>query len=181
MNDEPGTFRWTWTEFGCYSASTAYRAFFFGLTEMPGANEVWNSWAQPQLKFFAWLVVKNRCWTSDHLAARGLPHQLSCLMCLQEPETLDHLLVQCSLARTVWFEALRVKGWESFTPSQQDVVVDWWTTTSNMVAVARKELNSYIILVLNSIWKERNKSVFDKISLATSGITAHIADEWKVW
>ena len=131
-------------EFGCYSARTAYRAFFFGLTEMPIANEVWNSWAQPQLKFFAWLVVKNRGWTSDRLAARGLPHQPSCPMCLQEPETLDHLLVECSLARTVWLEVLRVKGWESFTPSQQAAVVLLVVVHQSTTTAARKELNSYI-------------------------------------
>uniref|UniRef100_A0A8R7TE14 Reverse transcriptase zinc-binding domain-containing protein n=1 Tax=Triticum urartu TaxID=4572 RepID=A0A8R7TE14_TRIUA len=60
-------------------------------------------------KFFAWLVVKNRCWTLDRLAARSLPHQPCCPLCLQEPETLDHLLIQCFFARAVWFNALRAR------------------------------------------------------------------------
>uniref|UniRef100_A0A453F0W5 Reverse transcriptase zinc-binding domain-containing protein n=1 Tax=Aegilops tauschii subsp. strangulata TaxID=200361 RepID=A0A453F0W5_AEGTS len=44
----------------------------------------------------------DRCWTSDRLARRGLQHQDVCPFCDQHDETINHLLVECVLAREVW-------------------------------------------------------------------------------
>lgn len=124
MSKTSDAFCWIWSDSDCYSARSAYRAFFCGRTDMPGAAEIWSSGAPPQLKLFAWLVAKNRCWTSNRLASRGVPHQPCYPLCLQEPEMLDHLPVRCSFARTVWFNALSDNGWANFTPLAQDEVVD---------------------------------------------------------
>lgn len=59
--DACDVFRWIWTEPGSCSMRTAYRAFFYSLTCMPGVSEVWSSRIPFQLKFFGWLALKNRC------------------------------------------------------------------------------------------------------------------------
>ena len=35
-------FIWRWTTDGTYSASSAYRAFFIGMTSLRGAKELWK-------------------------------------------------------------------------------------------------------------------------------------------
>lgn len=44
-------FVWKWTTDGAYSASTAYRAFFFGLSSLLGAKELWAVQVPPRDKF----------------------------------------------------------------------------------------------------------------------------------
>lgn len=47
--------------------------------------------------------------------------------------------------------------------------------------VARREVNALIILVLHSIWKERNRRVFDTVAMTRNGLTSLIWEEWRVW
>jgi hypothetical protein len=42
-----------------------------------------------------WLAAHNKCWAADRLAKRGLSHPDKCLLCDQEEETINHLLVSC--------------------------------------------------------------------------------------
>ena len=45
-------FIWRWTVDGTYSASSAYRAFFIGMTSLRGAKELWKARAPAKCKFF---------------------------------------------------------------------------------------------------------------------------------
>ena len=77
---------------------------------------------------------------------------------------------------------LEVKGWENFTPTTQDTIVVWWTVEREVLQeVARREVNALIILVLHSIWKERNRRVFDNVAMTRNGLASLIWDEWSVW
>ena len=97
---------WRFSADGQYSAKLAYEGFFLGSTRFGPWEKVWNTWAPPKCRFFMWLVAHKRCWTSDRLARRGLPHPTRCLMCDQATETIDHLLVHCIFAREYWYRFL---------------------------------------------------------------------------
>uniref|UniRef100_A0A452YW54 Reverse transcriptase zinc-binding domain-containing protein n=1 Tax=Aegilops tauschii subsp. strangulata TaxID=200361 RepID=A0A452YW54_AEGTS len=75
-----------------------------GLEVSPTAAFTWKSKVPLQCHFFMWLANKNRCWTSDRLATRGLPHQDTCPFCDQHEESIQHLLLSCVFARQVWHE-----------------------------------------------------------------------------
>jgi hypothetical protein len=107
------TLWWCWSSDGAYSSKSAYRAFFDGQTRFPITTMIWRSRAPYGCKFFAWLVSKNRCWSADRLERRGLPRPASCPLCDQEPETLQHLLLGCVVARQVWAWALNL--WDNST------------------------------------------------------------------
>ncbi|XP_073355495.1 uncharacterized protein [Aegilops tauschii subsp. strangulata] len=116
---------WAWEASGIYSARSAYAARFWGMESAPFAEMAWSSKAPRQCRFFAWLAGRNRCWTSDRLARRGLPHQAACPFCDQEPETLNHVLIRCVLARVVWHQVLSALGTPELTPEAGDAVVEW--------------------------------------------------------
>jgi hypothetical protein len=97
---------WAWSADGVYSSKSAYNAFFVGRPQARAAAQVWRSRAPYGCRFFAWLVSKDRCWTADRLERRGLPHPTACPLCDQEPETIQHLLLGCVVAREVWAWAL---------------------------------------------------------------------------
>lgn len=62
------------------------------LMRRPHWRLTWKSWAPLRIKLFHWLAMQGRCWTTDRLARRGLPHEPTCALCDQEPEIMQHLL-----------------------------------------------------------------------------------------
>ena len=53
-----------WTDNGAYTASSAYRAYFNGMTTLVGPKHVWRSAVPPKVKFFFWLALHGRLWTA---------------------------------------------------------------------------------------------------------------------
>jgi hypothetical protein len=100
------SFVWRWTADGTFSAKLTYGTFFPGTTVAPLAPEIWRSRAPYSCKFFTLLAARNRCWMEERLQRRGLPHPAACPLCDQEPETIQHLLLGCVVAREVWAWAL---------------------------------------------------------------------------
>jgi mannosylglycoprotein endo-beta-mannosidase len=69
---------WKLSNHGEYSASSAYKAQCLGTVGTNFNPLIWKSWAPAKCKFYAWLVIQNRVWTSDRLAARGWPNSGVC-------------------------------------------------------------------------------------------------------
>ena len=74
-------FIWRWSADGKYFASSAYRAFFAGLTTLLGAQELWKARTPPRVKFFAWLALHNRLWTAKRQRRHRLQATDSCALC----------------------------------------------------------------------------------------------------
>lgn len=89
-----------------YSAATCYSAMFYGSVEDLDWHLTWEINALLRVKIFIWLVLLDRCWTTERLARQGLLHAPLCLFCGQEPESMRHLLVGCSISRQLWHELL---------------------------------------------------------------------------
>lgn len=60
--------------------------------------------------FFGWLVLHGRCWTSNWLQRHGLLDRDDCALCVQEVETLDHLLT----------------GLAALTLQMESPLAEWW-------------------------------------------------------
>ena len=100
LDDEtPDSMSWTWESSGCFSTRSDYVVGFSGWQVSPTTDFTWQSKAPLRCRFFSWLALKDRCWTSDRLARRGLPHQAACPMCDQQQETMQHLMLECSFAK----------------------------------------------------------------------------------
>ncbi|WVZ79919.1 LOW QUALITY PROTEIN: hypothetical protein U9M48_027442 [Paspalum notatum var. saurae] len=125
----PDNFRWHWTSDGMYSSASAYRACFLGSTFFLGAKFLWKAKVHPKVKFFAWLAAKDRCWTAERRRRQGLQDNDACALCDQESESIDHLLVQCSFARQVWFLVLRALSWHLLVPESNDTLMVWWSVS----------------------------------------------------
>jgi hypothetical protein len=104
--------------------------------------------------FFLWLATHDRCWTADRLEKRNLPHAPLCLLCDQEKETINHLLVGCVFARQFWFAMLQRVGLVAMAPQPSDQLFDsWWSRISDLASsLVRRRLNSLIILGACTLW-----------------------------
>jgi len=112
---------------------------------------------------FLWLAILNRCWMADRLARRGLQHPDKSLLCDQEDETVKHILTSCVFTRQVWTSVLQRVGLPHLAPSLEFATSkDWWRWIAHRAPkAARKGLNSLMILTAWSIWKMRNRCIFN--------------------
>ena len=136
-----------------YKANSAYKAMFLGSTTTPFWCLIWCSQASTDAKFFLWLASMDPCWTTERRARHGLPHAPLCKFCSQEPESLDHLLVQCAFSmfvqcafsRITWHEILSWCRLPVPTPSPTNGFFNWWSMISSTApAHLRKGTNCII-------------------------------------
>lgn len=176
----PDRLRWAWENKGEFSVRSAYAAKFMGREIIPTAEFTWRSRAPLQCRFFAWLALRNRCWTSDRLARRGLPHQDSCPLCSQGEETISHLLVGCVFSRMVWHEVCQALGMQGWTPTM-DSNLNEWCETKDSGDGRRKDYRAIFALVFWELWKHRNGIVFDGASPSLHRLGKRILEEGRAW
>ena len=171
---------WRWESNSRYSSRSAYRAFFAGKTLAAGADQVWKSRAPHGCRFFAWLVAKNRCWTGDRLLMRGLPHPAACPMCDQEPETLQHLLLGCVVAREVWTRVVTFWNKPGWVPDMDSEILAWWTER-RAGSQDRRDLWTAITLVFWCQWRHRNDVVFNAARPSAQTVLQMVRKEFAAW
>uniref|UniRef100_A0A0A9D4A3 Reverse transcriptase zinc-binding domain-containing protein n=1 Tax=Arundo donax TaxID=35708 RepID=A0A0A9D4A3_ARUDO len=183
LQETDDTHTWVHSTSGSYSSQSAYRCYFLGSISFEPWQRLWKTWVPLRCKFFLWLAIRNRCWTADRLGRRNLPHPAKCLLCDQEEETVQHLLVSCVFARQAWFSILTKVGLGSLTPQLDDQVFsEWWRRVlEGLPASIQKGLNSLIILVAWCIWKHRNACVFDGISPSLIHLMQVVEEEMSLW
>ena len=175
-------FIWKWSTDGSYSASSAYRAFFYGSIELPGARELWRVKAPPRVKFFFWLALHRRLWTAERRKRHGLQDDDACVLCCQEPEDADHLLLGCVVARQLWFALLSPLGWASIQASTEDTLIQWWLRSRGSLPMdSRPMFDAVTFLISWSIWKERNGRTFNGVSRSFRDLVFDVLHEADVW
>jgi hypothetical protein len=178
------TIIWKLTTSGRYSAASAYKAQFAGTTTIGYMGMVWEIWAPPKCKFFAWLILQNRVWTADCLATCGWPNCGNCPLCNSVPESAAHLLFQCTFSISLW---TMVKDWfqlQDFHPDAwqgfQDVKA-WWFAIVHDGLGRRKAMASLTMLVVWELWNERNARIFNNKSATPTIVMSKIRCEAKSW
>jgi hypothetical protein len=112
-----------------YSAVSAYEFQFHGRLLPPHLEKVWQAMVEGKVKFFLWLMLRNRNWTADRMLRRGLPCNAICSLCDQEPETTAHWVIGCSYSKEVWAalsSASTNAPLASFC-SQASSIRSWWS------------------------------------------------------
>jgi hypothetical protein len=167
---------------GDYSASSVYRALFQGSIGFEPAEKVWKSWAPRKCKFFIWLVEHDRCWTADRLAKRRLDHPDRCPLCDQDDESINHLLISSVFSRQFWFQLLMIGGLQLLCATIDVCFENWWRICSYKVANhLKKGFNSLVILGAWTIWKHRNKCVFDNCNPSLAAALRAAREEALCW
>jgi hypothetical protein len=140
VESAPDRFCWKWTTSSQYSASSVmYRVFFIGQTGVLGAKELQKTIAPPICKFFVWLALLGRCWTSESLQHHSLPNSGACTLYSQSDEVLSHLLLTCVYSREVWTCCLQACDLQHLQPGVDEELSLWWLR-------CRKRIDKVVIL-----------------------------------
>ncbi|KAI4332245.1 hypothetical protein L6164_017169 [Bauhinia variegata] len=74
----------------------------------------------------------------------------TCFLCSQVPETVDHLFLQCSFVRSLWFTS----PWGFQIDHYSDLRMSRWF---NFLTNHSKELLLYASVMMDKVWDERNR------------------------
>jgi hypothetical protein len=79
------------------------------------------------------------------------------------PKPLDHLTLQCPYALAIWAGAVSRLRLPNIVSSDRAELEEWWPLAIGRFArTDRKAANSFIMLVMRTLWLERNARVFDR-------------------
>ena len=71
---------------------------------------IWRSKAPPKICFLAWATAKEKVPTEDFLKRRNFYWPSKCALCLEEEESVHHLLVYCRWVSSLWHWGLSLMG-----------------------------------------------------------------------
>jgi hypothetical protein len=182
---EVDTFIWAGSDSGGYSAKATYKRLCEGNMRFSMATPIWKSFAPLKCKIFGWLAVQYRLWTSDRRHRHGLQdHHESCFTCLQETDSVDHILVRCSYAKMVWWGGLQRARMTIQEPQGDTTLEEWWSRSRKLVAKSnRRKFDTLVILMAWMLWKQRNARVFGNTrdQCASGQLIDRIHDEFQLW
>ncbi|CAL5348368.1 unnamed protein product [Camellia sinensis] len=123
---------------------------------------IWKGVAPPKAQFLSWLAWRGRVKTIGMLKRfRAVSSSVEnlCPFCKLEEESVDHILLQCSMVWKVWSSLLNWWGLSWVTPATVDGVLLWWLGTQFKKTV-KKIWRLVPVAMLWLAWRLRNDCVF---------------------
>ena len=112
-----------------------------------------------RVAFFLWTAAHGRILTLDNLMLRDLPLANRCCMCCCSAESVDHLLILCSVAYSLWVQMLQAFGIQWVMPGFVASLVSCW---SNWLGKFASDIwNMVPGCLMWVVWLERNRRSFE--------------------
>ncbi|KAJ9691474.1 hypothetical protein PVL29_013603 [Vitis rotundifolia] len=124
----------------------------------PGKN-IWVDLVPTKVAFFAWEATWEKILTLDRLQMRGWQLPNCCFLCGCEEENVNHILLHCTVARTLWDIAFALFEVQWVLPEKVKEALFCWR--GPFVGKKRKKIWKTIPLcIFWTVWKERNRLAF---------------------
>ena len=113
------------------------------------------------MAFFLWTAAHGWILTLDNLMLQRLPLANRCCMCFCFAESVDHLLIHCPVAYSLWVQMLQVFGIQWVMPSSvESLVFCWYNWFGKFSSDIWNMVPGCLMWV---IWMERNKRSFEDL------------------
>jgi hypothetical protein len=112
-----------------------------------------------------------------------MDHPEHCPLCDQEEEVIDHLMLFCVFAREFWYKVLLKVQLQELAPQPgESSFMEWWQKANERSpGPSKKGLNSLIMLGAWTLWKHRNRRVFDGIAPNLVTVVSQVDEERRFW
>jgi hypothetical protein len=176
LTDLPDIVLWKLDKKNAFTVKSTYNA----LTSNENGNSFKNIWkgkVPPKIKIFLWLVANGAILTKDNMKKRQWPGEPTCYFCEQD-ETVNHLLFECSVAKSVWAIVATSVGASNIPRSFSQC----WTWCECWIPNGKQYYMTGVAAICWSIWKMRNQVCFEgKKFLNPIGIICHAGALMKFW
>ena len=171
---------WTKAKDGRFSIKSLYKALDPERREEFPASIIWNSLVPPRVSFFAWEATWKNALTLDRIQKRGFSLANRCYLCLVEEESIDHILLHCGLARSLWSLLFSLFGVSWVLPSSiREALLGW---VGPCVGKERKKVwRSAPLCLFWIVWKERNSRAFENVEHSIQGCKSVLLCNLWVW
>jgi hypothetical protein len=124
-------------------------------------KSIWRTKAPLKVAFFAWSATLGKILTMDNLRKRQLIVVNRCCLCNVNGEFVDHLLLYCEVACSLWNAIFRCFGLSWVMPNDvKDLFACWWLGGNSWSAVIWKMLP---LCIMRCLWRERNDRSFKNL------------------
>jgi hypothetical protein len=123
-------------------------------------KSIWKVKVPPRIAFFSWTAALGNLLTIDNLRKRNLIIIDWCCLCKQSGESVDHLLLHCSLARELWSMVFGLFGVSWVMPCH---VLHLWAGWQVSFGDTRNMVVWRMVphCVMWCLWRERNARHFE--------------------
>ena len=129
--------------------------------------KVWLNLAPPKVEMFLWLALLGKLNTKALLMHKGIQFEgpPTCPFCSEHSETLDHLLITCTISWDIWCELAADFGVVPETKKTfKQFFVHWIEVPFSNKTQRRFWITSFFAVAW-SLWKRRNEIVFQQQSV----------------
>ncbi|XP_071741083.1 uncharacterized protein [Rutidosis leptorrhynchoides] len=156
---------WSCSSDGVYSVSDAIRVIVQSnfTNAPPWPKVVWGNNVPSKVMLFHWLAIRNSIPVYEILISRHIlpaSHSNLCIWCLEEVETVNHLLLHCKWAFKLWSDLLCWWNLVWVIPgSIEEFSLDWFFGMGIRAAKFWKLIGPATIW---AIWLARNDFIFNR-------------------
>lgn len=189
LKGAPDVLKWLGTKTGIYSVKSGYHIARAerqeeileeeDTAEFDWKKTVWDLKLAPKVKVFTWKSLKGILPVGERLLQRHINVDPKCKRC-GASESINHLLFHCPFAREVWSLSPMDSSFE--VSGLTDLRADW-NVLHSQKCLPPTGINQTPLIpwIMWSLWKARNKLVFEKwtgnpVEMVTQAIVA--AREW---
>ena len=117
-----------------------------------------NNWSK-RVAFLMWIATHGWTLTLDNLMLQDLSLANQCCMCCCNEESVDHLLLHCPVAHSLWVQILQVFGIQWVMPSSVESLVFCWSYWLGKFTLDIWNMVPGCLMWV--VWMERNRRSFE--------------------
>ncbi|XP_010480487.1 PREDICTED: uncharacterized protein LOC104759235 [Camelina sativa] len=152
----------------------------YGPTCMALRAHSWKLDVPPKIQHFFWQVASGSLPVLERLVHRGVRCDPLCKRCESAPETINHALFECPRSRDVWALSSVSSVPDGFPYGSIYANLDFifWRATSQS---GDPDIASRLPWILWSLWKDRNKKVFQGLAAEPVDILNQAHNDKLLW
>ena len=152
---------WTPSHKGIFDIRSFYKTIAFKDNPSFPQKSIWRTKAPSKVAFFVWSASLGKILTLDNLRRRQIIMVNRCCLCKLDGESVDHLLLHCVVARSLWNTILSRFGLSRVMPNKVvDLMACWWYGGNSRSVVVWKMMP---LCLMWCVWRERNDRNFDNL------------------
>ena len=165
---------WAPHKSGDYSVKSFYLEMASSLSSSPAAKcyrKLWKGLVPPRIEIFTWIACLEKLNTRNKLSKLNIipPHEDVCILCKASTESGPHLLLHCQFSWILWSWWCNIWSISWVCPSSIQLALEQWFLPSKS-EISRKLWLAGFMVIVWSIWKERNARIFTNKSCSINEI-----------